>query len=202
MNESPIITEPYPRWPSIPRLLREVVITEKLDGTNGLIRVTEAGQVLAGSRNHWLTPVAVSEDKATDNYGFAAWVAQNEDELRKLGPGDHYGEFWGQGIARKYGLTEKRFSLFNTGRWHSDYNDIEIASRDTRCRTVECCHVVPVIHGCTSFHLVDVALEYLAENGSDAAPGFMNPEGIVVYHTKSKHYYKVTLDHNDGHKGA
>lgn len=75
-------------FPKIPRYLRDVVVTEKLDGTNGLVYVSDDGVVTAGSRNRWITP----ESKTSDNFGFAAWVAANADELAKLGPGFHYGE--------------------------------------------------------------------------------------------------------------
>ena len=34
-----------------------------------------------------------------------------------LVPGRHFGEWWGSGIQRGYGLDEKTFSLFNAYRW-------------------------------------------------------------------------------------
>jgi hypothetical protein len=155
--------------------------------------------VLAGSRNRWITP-------ESDNFGFARWVKENEDALRiGLGPGQHFGEWWGQGIQRTYGLTEKRFSLFNVHRWKSTYNDGgEITGPDAhRCIQAPVCHVVPVLMRYTfDTQVVDVVLEQMARLGSTAAPGFMNPEGVVVYHTKSNQLYKKTLDKNDGHKGV
>ncbi len=61
-----------------------------------------------GSRTRWIT----AQD---DNHGFARWVEGNKQELLKLGAGRHFGEWWGSGIQRGYGLQkgEKRFSLFN-----------------------------------------------------------------------------------------
>src|SRR5687768_16084610 len=90
----------------IARLNRDVVVTEKIDGANALVAVGEDGTVRAGSRTRWIAP-------GDDNFAFAAWVDKNIDALRGLGPGFHYGEWWGAGIQRRYGLTEKRFSLFN-----------------------------------------------------------------------------------------
>lgn len=169
-------------FPKIARLLREVVITEKIDGTNAQVVVSDDGStVRAGSRNRWITPEA-------DNFGFARWVADNAEDLKQLGPGRHFGEWWGAGIQRKYGLKEKRFSLFNVAKWGE--------SRPA------CCHVVPVLaRGKFSSYMVDEALYMLKTVGSLAAPGFMNPEGIVVFHTHGNHLYKVTLDNNDEHKG-
>lgn len=167
----------------IPRLRRNVIVTEKIDGTNALVHVEDdvLFTVRAGSRSRWITP----ED---DNHGFAKWVKANEDELRLLGPGYHYGEWWGAGIQRRYGLTEKRFSLFNAGRWTDDVRPA-------------CCHVVPVLGQGSQDEAVEAALERLRREGSVAAPGFMNPEGIVVYHTAARSMFKVTLDRDGEPKG-
>jgi hypothetical protein len=171
---------PFESFPSIPRLKRGCVITEKIDGSNAQVYVGEDGAVLAGSRNRWLTIEA-------DNFGFAQWVADHADELRTLGPGRHFGEWWGAGIQRRYGLTEKRFSLFNAGRWSSE--------------RPACCHVVPVLYaGQFTTTAVDDALSALEARGSVAAPGFMQPEGLVVYVTAARALYKATLG-GDGHKG-
>lgn len=169
-------------FPSISRLFRGMVITEKLDGTNAQVCVTEDGRVFAGSRSKWLTPEA-------DNFGFARWVKEHEEELLTLGPGQHFGEWWGSGIQRRYGLTEKRFSLFNVSRW----GDVRPA----------CCHVVPTLfRGPFHTELVQIQLDFLKVIGSLAAPGFMQPEGVVVFHEHSSSLFKVTLDKNDGHKSA
>ena len=97
--------------------------------------------------------------------------------------GSHFGEWWGQGIQRRYDLMEKRFSLFNTARWNAE------------TPPPACCHVVPVIISAIfDDACVEYALRNLREHGSHAAPGFMKPEGIVVYHTALSTYMKVTLD--------
>lgn len=178
-----VLLPEFQPFPKISRRNRVVVITEKLDGTNGIVHIGETGVVTAGSRTRWITP-------EKDNAGFAAWVAANAEDLRKLGPGYHYGEWWGQGIRRRYGMTEKLFSLFNVGRW---------SEPDSR---PACCHVVPVIlAGFEKDGIVDVALRSLIEKGSYAAPGFMNPEGIVIFHTASQALQKVTIEKDEAPKG-
>lgn len=174
-----------------------MIVTEKLDGTNAQVTVTDAGQVIAGSRNRWITPEA-------DNYGFARWVADHSDELRDgLGLGSHYGEWWGAGIQRRYNLTEKRFSLFNVGRWTSNNNVAEKADGDTQCIEVPCCHVVPVLYrGMFDTVMIDECLSVLARVGSAASLGFMQPEGVVAFHVPSQTLFKKTLDKNDGHKSV
>lgn len=174
------MSDSYPEFGKIPRLYRECCITEKIDGTNGLIAI-QNGVMRVGSRTKWITPV-------NDNFGFAKWAETNREELLKLGDGLHYGEWWGQGIQRRYGLTEKRFSLFNTSRWTPE-------------NTPKCCHVVPVLwSGIFSTDAARSCIENLRENGSLAAPGFMRPEGVVVYHVAAGSYFKATLESDEERK--
>jgi hypothetical protein len=107
----------------------------------------------------------------------------------QLGPGRHFGEWWGHGIARKYDMPIKVFSLFNTGRWNA-------ANPPPAC-----CSVVPVIGTaiCNS-ESIDDALGILRLRGSLAAPGFMKPEGIIIYHTAAKVSFKKTLDNDHSPK--
>lgn len=177
----------------IPRLNRDVIITEKIDGMNAGIFVDDDNQIYACSRNRWITP-------KDDNVGFAKWVEKHKWALTKLGIGMHWGEWWGAGIQRRYGLDHKRFSLFNTGRWLQTDNIIPFPDAGMAA-VPECCHVVPIIT-MGNFKEIDfeeqVAL--LARNGSIAAPGFMKPEGIVIYHVAARHYFKATVDKDDEHK--
>jgi len=76
----------------------------------------------------------------------------------------------GSGIQRGYGLPkgEKRFSLFNTRRWalyDGPFSEVAIKS----------------------------CLNQLREQGSIAAPGFDDPEGIIVFHEAANLGFKVTL---------
>jgi hypothetical protein len=172
----------------IARLSRLCTITEKIDGTNGVIYISDdASEFLVGSRSRWLQP-----DKGNDNFGFARWAYKHKDELMKLGPGSHYGEWWGQGIQRGYSLKEKRFSLFNSFRW-SDVLGVRPA----------CCSVVPVLFE-GIFHSQEVTncLANLMQYGSLASPGFMQPEGVVIYHQAAKQYFKKTILKDEAPKGV
>lgn len=176
-------------WPKIARWERPVVITEKIDGTNACVVIqeddgyggsTDGLIVAAQSRTRIITP-----GKSTDNHGFAGWVKEHEDELKLLGPGYHYGEWYGAGIQRRYGLDHKRFALFNVDRW-SDESGARPA----------CCHVVPVLwRGPMSqaAESVEASIESLRKLGSVASPGFMDPEGVVVYHYAGRTSWKRTL---------
>jgi len=175
--------------PKIGRLSRGCTISEKIDGTNASIYIgsEENGDgylFLTGSRTRWITP-------SDDNYGFSRWAHANKEELLKLGPGHHFGEWWGLGIQRGYGLKEKRFSLFNVNRW-----------RDGRDERPACCGVVPLLYeGLFEASAIESALNGLRLAGSVAAPGWTKPEGIVVYHQATKTLFKKTLEKDEQPKG-
>jgi hypothetical protein len=177
----------FEEFPKIARLSRECTITEKIDGTNGCIFIGEDGTFKVGSRTRWL-------DQTTgDNHGFMLWALTNKDYLLKLGPGRHFGEWWGSGIQRGYGLQkgEKRFSLFNTYKWS-----------DALGARPACCGVVPVIYnGLFHTEATVAALEQLRVEGSSAAPGFMQPEGVIIYHHAANLYFKKTLSKDEEWKG-
>lgn len=193
---------PFKSFPKIPRLNRDIIVTEKIDGTNAQIVISEDGQILAGSRTRYL-----SVDN--DHYGFAQWVEGNKEDLLKLGPGRHSGEWWGSKIQRNYGLKngERRFSLFNVSRWcgpasstlHPDVwkRDPATGEATFQQHVPECCRVVPTLYrGPFSELEIQGCLSSLRERGSWAAPGFKDPEGIVVYHCAANQTFKVTL-HGD-----
>lgn len=184
----------FKEFPKMARMSRDCIISEKIDGTNAQILITEHGDLFAGSRNRWITPV-------DDNYGFARWAEGNRDSLLRLGPGRHFGEWWGQGIQRGYGLKEKRLSLFNVSRWCLYGEEPEaILSNDptapVKLQDVlpECVGLVPVLfRGRFTTEQAEGVLKVLGYTGSQAAPGFMNPEGIVVFHVAGNFGLKKTI---------
>lgn len=183
----------FKAWPKIPRLSREIICTEKLDGTNSCVIVGEDGaQIAAQSRTRLITP-------ENDNYGFAKWVNIHREELLTLGPGHHWGEFWGPGIQRNYPTLQKRFSLFNTNRWIESEAD----RVDPKQSVVPlCCNVVPVLHrGPFDTARISGVLVHLEKTGSVACPGFMRPEGIIIFHSAAGQYFKKLIESDEAPKG-
>jgi len=187
----------FKAFPKISRLSREAIVTEKIDGTNASIFIGEAGEFMTGSRTQWITP-------EKDNYGFSRWAHEHKEELLKLGPGHHFGEWWGQGIQRKYNMTEKRFSLFNVTRWClASEEPKQIQCGDPRIiksqeRLPACVSLVPVItRGILDEIDFKWALMWLEKNGSIASPGFMKPEGIVIYHPAGNVFFKKTIEKDE-----
>lgn len=242
----------FHEWPKISRLNRDIIITEKIDGTNAAIGIIETVgttgggpdyevlsrhyHVYAQSRSRIITP-------ASDNMGFARWVEQHSQTLiETLGPGLHFGEWWGVGIQRGYDLSERRFSLFNTEKWE-DNEDGKLAL--SRARTMGCAiYAVPVLYkgpwtgvlGYIDGPMTEVAsavgegpvwldpetqtdwseikgqpnprpryapnfiLEFLKRVGSQASAGYMNPEGICVFHRASGTILKATIENDEKHK--
>lgn len=181
--------EPFPK---MARWSRDVFITEKLDGTNAAVVVAEQEghldpaalwqkdgiAVYAQSRTRFVSP-------KDDNYGWAAWVVEHAEELAAgLGIGRHFGEWWGKGIQRNYAQPVKRFSLFNVARWSEARPD--------------CCDVVPTLYmGVMVPGQMEQCMRLLEKEGSFAAPGFMDPEGLVLFHVAANMGFKKTLKKDD-----
>lgn len=201
----------YPSFKKIPRLERDIVFTEKLDGTNGIVAVLPKENVedetayygldetfmlgentelaiYAGSRSRWLKPGGSS-----DNFEFASWVAYHSQELiEALGVGVHYGEWWGSGINRGYGLSHRYFTLFNPAGYGLPPADVQVNNGLLL-------GVVPVLHTGKYTDIISVACD-LDENGSKAVPGYEHPEGVVCFHSGSRQLYKLIL--NEGSKNG
>lgn len=217
------MTTEFQPFPKIPRWSRDIIVTEKIDGTNACVVVEQVShteitsdspeiagvvetvwRITAQSRTRFITP-------ESDNYGFAAWVRDHAEELKALGPGRHFGEWWGAGINRKYGQTERHFSLFNVSRWNGwVFNTLESGKFRKPGETAPifapppaCCKVVPVLyHGANAAGEIQRCIDDLRFKGSYAAPGWMTPEGIVIYHTAGGCLFKKTLENDERAKGA
>jgi hypothetical protein len=193
----------FQKFESLGRITRDCVFTQKLNGTNAQIKIVHASQIeneglidvsstavssddqfemYAGSRKKWISP-----GKQTDNFGFAGWCLGHSQELFEiLGEGTHFGEWCGPGIQNGEGLTEKKLFLFNTHRW----SDAVLP---------EWLGVVPTL-GTGPIENWSRFADQLSDNGSYVVPGFMNVEGIVIYHTQSGAGFKYTYEGDDSHK--
>ena len=227
----------------IPRFSREVLVSEKIDGSNGQIFIYSKANKLkfpfsdesnicsedfideycvyvhpenphvdeedkiylfAGSRNRWL-----KIGKQSDNHGFASWVKEHGAELVMLGEGRYFGEFYGKGIQQTYGLDHKRFALFNVSKWHDARLEKRLISvneqtgEETYTEVApNCCEVVPILYeGMFDTQVIEYYLDKLAREGSRAVPGYLDAEGMCIFHTASGHYYKKTLQNDEKHKG-
>lgn len=171
---------PFEEFESITQLAKMTVsVTEKIHGTNAQVAISDDGtRIKAGSRNRWLTV----ED---DNYGFARWVHENREALLAfLGPGRHYGEWYGSGIGPGYGMKEKRFALFNAYRWK------QVA--DKLPARVD---LVPILYaGPYSPEAIEETMAKLKAGGSVLVPGYMKPEGVVVFFSTFRTMLKKVFD--------
>lgn len=196
----------FEAFPKLTRFSHDWTVTEKIDGTNaqvfvlpenelqlytpeqtlGAVRLVDGHLIYAGSRNRL---IGLGKN---DHHGFGQFVHDSAAEIvAKLGPGRHFGEWYGFGFKRKYNKTENRFALFNATRW----TGVDLPDR---------VDVVPTLfkgrleHGDT----FDVVLDELKQHGSYIAEGFDNPEGIVMYHGPSHTLFKKTFDYDEEGKWA
>jgi len=211
MGTMNIANNEFVEFPKMPRLSREMSLTEKIDGTNASIVITDEGEFLVGSRTRWITP-------EQDNYGFARWAYEHKEELLQLGVGRHYGEWWGSGVQRNYGQKQKHFSLFNVGRWvdtqpHSYYdwtnlenpvfvvnngNGVVSPLKDKQEYAPACCRVVPILYeGMFDTVQIQRVINALKNLGSVAAPGFMDAEGAIIYHIAGNLAFKKTIKNDE-----
>jgi hypothetical protein len=189
----------FTEWAKTARFFRDMVVTEKIDGTNAAIRILPASAVsdddpncifkndeaalFAQSRTRLITPAP-----GKDNYDFAKYAAENAETLiRDLGFGIHFGEWWGKGIQREYGATERFFALFHSKRM----------GKDGYFETPNLMAVPMLARRTFSQDVIEECLRDLRENGSHVNRDFKTPEGIIIYHVPTKTITKVTLDNQD-----
>lgn len=164
-------------WPKIPRVKDNVVtITEKIDGTNACV-IIQNGEIIGCQSRKRIIKVG------DDNYGFAAWVDRNKEDLALLGDGHHYGEWAGPGIqGNPHALEARTFFLFNSYRWAHE--------RPTLCA------VVPVLYqGFLHADTLDTVMTDLAASAKEAN---YKPEGVIIYHHDTRSYSKATFEHQAG----
>ncbi len=179
------------------RMNRGCTITEKIDGTNAQICFDEEGNILVGSRKREIWPEGWFWREGCDNAGFALWAYSHRNQLFSfLGEGRHFGEWCGGKIQRGYGVEKKSFLLFNVDRFGEGRQEIPEELKDAGLG------VVPILfRGMFASNVVDDIMQKLKEDGSSFAKGFMNPEGVVVYHQAIKKMFKVTYDYDKTGKG-
>ncbi|MDB4261451.1 RNA ligase family protein [bacterium] len=169
----------FKAWEKIPRDNPfTVTISEKMDGTNACVIIQEGVIIGVQSRKRLIT----QED---DNYGFAAWVFENETDLLSLGDGYHYGEWAGIGIQKNpHALDSKKFFLFNTFRWN-----------ENNPNRPKCCEVVKVLfQGELKPETIPNLLEVLKEGAGEGE----TPEGVVAYYHAFRKYTKHTIKSPNG----
>lgn len=199
----------FEAWPKIPRWSNETVtVTEKIDGTNaaliilpyspdheGMIQEGYAktfGEILDDNTAKMYTFATQSRKrfikpgKDTDNAGFAGWAWERAVELiNTLGYGKHYGEWWGRGIQRGYGMDTKVFSLFRPWRYADTVDFVT--------PPVDGLDIVPTLYagGAEGLLTTSLILATLEREGSKAAPGYMRPEGIIIQSALTQSTYKA-----------
>ncbi len=194
----------FHKYFKIPRIENETfTISEKIDGSNGLIYVHHArfddvkkgvdrSYILAGSRSKWLID---DGSKTWDNHGFGSWVEENEEDLYSLDEGYHYGEWYGKGINRGYGLLDKRFMLFNYGRYAEK---LRLADSGLLFNMPTKVQVETVFHHNVKFEqLFQIIAEvryHLTHDGSKHVQGYIKPEGLIVRSELSGKLWKVIID--------
>ena len=211
----------FVEFKKIPRLSRDVIITEKLDGSNGQICVFSLESIkkeftIIEQMYEWIerfclyihpeNPHVEEKDKL---YLFAAsrnrWLTtgkQNDNHAFAYWVQEHGAELVmlgeGRHFGEYYGKSIQRGYGLEEKRWALfnvskwQRKDLPLVD-DKQMYPPSCCEVVPILYeGMFDTNVINVALEDLKVNGSKAVPGYFDVEGVVIYHTASGHYYKKT----------
>jgi hypothetical protein len=175
----------------------QYTITEKVDGTNGVVYVHKAkpadfrvgkdrSYVKAGSRSRWLED---DGSKKWDNHGFGEWVMENERALIELPEGFHYGEWYGRGINRNYGLKDRRFMLFDYARYDKLITNNNILGDLIETETV--------LADVVTYDYLSIAIKLnsacLSVEGSVHVRGFSDPEGLIIRSKLRPAVYKYII---------
>lgn len=177
------MTIPHKSFPKIPRLEDiEMRITEKLDGTNAVIYVSDdkldpskdTFQMRFGSRNRWCGDY-------DDNQEFYSFCMENIEYLKRLPPGYHYGEFIGPKIqGNRYELQEKQLYLFDT-RLSEMFTDTTLIN------------TIPVLLKSTGLHCIQDILDYYQDMNSRLNPK-AKAEGVILFIPKLNQRIKIIFD--------
>ena len=158
---------------------KDVLAVEKLDGTNVSI-VVDNGQLTS----IWNRTARIPFFTKGKSFIIKGLLNSFERGYCDLPDGQHFGEWWGAGIGKRYPGAPKVFSLFNTTRWQ--------VLKDQGFLTV--CDVVPTLYeGRFDTHICDKVVADLIITGSRVWPDAKS-EGIVVFHKAAGSLFKVTCE--------
>lgn len=219
----------FKEWPKTARLNRNMIVTEKIDGTNAAVRVVpvellaatghglhggmEPGDqheqhVLVESSNGRFVLVGaqsrkklITPGKQTDNYGFAQFVFDNAQTFADvLGEGIHFGEWYGPGIQKN--PWPQGFE----GKRFMLFNVTRWGAPETRELLKSSFNgqveVATVIYeGPFDVTRVNNLVLALKDDGSWHVPGMSKPEGVIVFNEAAGINFKVTLEKDETYKG-
>jgi len=183
----------FKEFPKTPRLSRECIITEKIDGTNSCVLIQNGEIIKVGSRNGWLS-------LGHDSTGLVHFVEERKETFLQLGDGLHYGEFWGRDIRHSYSSKEQHFSLFDAHRWCNAWDEpIRYSETQIQEKLPVGLQTVPVLYrGLFDTAKVDECIEMLKVNGSLLSqPKKIEAEGVIIYHIDGDVAFKKTLRNDD-----
>lgn len=171
-------------WPKIGRYTNnKIIISEKMDGTNGCFIIKNGEVVGCQSRNRLLS---INDD----NMGFAKWVDQNKNTLKIFPDGYYYGEWCGPGIQKNpHNLDEKTFFMFPTGvtKFLDPLKNLLPTS------TLKFVNIL--YSGVYTSTIVDKTMSELAANAK--RKGY-KPEGVVIYSISNNVFQKATFENPEG----
>jgi hypothetical protein len=221
----------FVEFKKIPRLSRDIIVTEKIDGSNGQICVFSLESIkkefaVIEQMYEWIEqfclyihPENPHVEESDKLYLFAAsrnrWLStgkQNDNHTFAYWVKEHGAELVMLGEGRHYGEymgkgIQRGYGL-EEKRFYlfnvSKWQNKNLPLVDEKQKyPPSCCEVVPILYeGMFDTNVINVALEDLRVNGSKAVPNFKPAEGICIFHCAAGQYFKKTIVGDDKPKGV
>lgn len=212
------------KFNKIPRLNRDIVITEKIDGTNAQIFITSKEYFDEYKKSGCPEGICSPDfpDRAFEVNDFISnnCIFKKDNIFMFAGSRNRWiqPENDNMGFARWVHENAEELIKLGEGRHFGEWWGGKIQRgyglkekrfslfnvkkwSDEKVRP-KCCNVVPVLHeGKFDTNIIENIIYSLKNNGSVASPGFKDPEGIIIYHTASGQLFKKTCVNDEKPKG-
>jgi len=199
----------FKRYPRIKRSLGlgNMLITEKIDGTNAMFVIEDKKLTLLGTHRRQLLMIGdpkliehyqhipdleyreslMAEEPRRAHFGFVGWCEDHKEELESIGDGVYYGEWVTpevKGCQRYPYEGPPKLFLFCPQRWPEQRPQ------------PACLDLVPTLYrGPFNEEMIQTVIDEL-DGDSVAFPGSDNPEGIIIELLQLKKLCKWTFGGN------
>lgn len=223
-----VLLSVFKPFQKIPRLNRDIVISEKIDGTNGTVIIDDhRSEQLCSEPPKGVAYVPYEEEMNIEQHAefskeelkigraIGTYIVRAASKNRICVPGmdDNFGfAAWVMENAGDlaHALGAGQFS----GEWYGhgigrgyglQKGDRRFAFFNPTLDVPECAEIAPVLYqGARLLPSGECAVNFyirkLSYSGSEAVRGWKQPEGVVIYHTAAGNYFKVTIEADNQHK--
>ena len=215
----------FQKFNKIPRLSREMTITEKIHGCNSSVIIIRYSELLASFNGEGDKSQKEEMEEFVDKYCLYKTLAMTDENdilyvfagsrkrwLDCSSKGDNHGfakwvklnaeELLNLGEGRHFGEWMGSGINAKYGLNHKRFYLFNVKKWSNTEVRPKCCYVVPVLYeGLFDTKRIEEVLKELEVHGSYAVEGFKPAEGIVIFHKASGQLFKKTIKNDSKPKG-